>query len=602
MQGTEGAWDRGRTAGLIWGAAFLALVGLSGTARGNDQMAFVVPRPSLGGVPGLPHVLGPADAALYRRIFAAQGSGRLAAADADIARLSDRLLMGHVIADRLLGPYTRARPEELAAWLEAYADHPDAPRIHHLLSLRAPRGAPLPALAETSELPAAETPPEEIEAGGRAFARNPALDRIVRQHLRAEEFARAVGAIRAAGRLDPAYAASLRAEVARALFLRGQDEPALREALEAIRSSPMVAEAQWFAGLAAWRLGRVEAARRHFEATARAEIGSSARRAAGAFWAARAALRQRDHRSYVPWLLEAAQSSRSFYGLLARRALGIPAGFAWERDTLGENEAALLAETAQGLRALALLQIGQTERAEAELRRLAPSAPDNPSLARALLVVTSQSGMAELAMRIAPLVESRDGRPRDYARFPLPHWRPDESVADPALVIAMARVESNFDAAAISRAGARGVLQIMPLTASYVAGRPELAGRQRHRLHDTALNLEIGSRYIAYLARHPEVNGDLLRLIAAYNAGPGNVARWNGSMSYRNDPLLFLETIPVHETRAYVQRVLAFSWIYASRLGRPAPSLDALAAGRWPRYHAAEEITARDPGRGARPH
>ncbi|WP_439577312.1 transglycosylase SLT domain-containing protein [Elioraea sp.] len=602
MQGTEGAWGRGRTAGLIWGAAFLALVGLSGTARGNDQVAFAVPRPSFGGMPGLPSVLGPADAALYRRIFAAQVNGRLAAADADIARLSDRLLMGHVLADRLLGPHTRARPEELSAWLEAYADHPDAPRIHRLLRLRAPRGTTLPTLAEVSELPAAETPPEEIDPGARAFSRNPALDRTVRQHIRAEEFPRAIGAIRGAGRIDAAYAASLHAEVARALFLRGLDEQALGEARAAIRSSPKVAEAQWFAGLASWRLGRIDAARRHFEATARAEIGSSARRAAGAFWTARAALRQRDHRNYVPWLLEAAQSSRSFYGLLARRALGIPCGFAWERDTLGENEAALLAETAQGLRALALLQIGQTERAEAELRRLAPSAHDNPSLARALLVVTSQSGMAELAMRIAPLVESRDGRPRDYARFPLPHWRPDEAAVDPALVIGMARVESNFDASAVSRAGARGVMQIMPLTASYVAGRPELAGRQRHRLHDTELNLEIGSRYIAYLARHPEVSGDLLRLIAAYNAGPGNVARWNGTMSYGNDPLMFLETIPIHETRAYVQRVLAFSWIYASRMGRPAPSLDALAAGRWPRYHGPEEITARDPGGAARLH
>jgi soluble lytic murein transglycosylase-like protein len=600
MQGTEGAWDRGRAAGLIWGAAFLAVVGLSGAARGQDQMAFAVPRPSLGGVPGLPSVLGPTDAALYRRIFAAQAQGRLAAADADVARLADRLLIGHVLADRLLGPHTRARPEELFAWLDAYADHPDAPRILRLLSIRAPRGTALPTLPEMGELPAAETPPEEAEAGARAFARNPALDRSVRQHLRAEAFARATAAIRAAGRLDPAYAASLRAEVARALFLRGEDEQALAESREAIRLARNVAEAQWIAGLAAWRLGRIALAQRHFEATARAEIGAAARRAAGAFWAARAALRQRDHRNYVPWLLEAAQSSRSFYGLLARRALGIPGGFTWERDALGENDAALLAETAQGLRALALLQIGQTERAEAELRRLAPSAPANPALARALLVVTSQSGMAELAMRIAPLVESRDGRPRDYARFPLPHWRPDATVADPALVIAMARVESNFDAAAVSRAGARGIMQIMPLTASYLAGRPELAGRQRHRLHDTELNLEIGSRYIAYLARHPEVNGDLLRLITAYNAGPGNVARWNGSMFYGNDPLMFLETIPFHETRAHVQRVLAFSWIYASRLGRPAPSLDALAAGRWPRYHGPEEITARDAGRAAR--
>lgn len=601
MRGTEEAWTRGGAAGLIWGAAFLALVGLSGTARGQDQMALAVPRPVIDGMPGLPGVLGPADAALYRRIFAAQERGQFAAADADLARLSDRLLVGHVLADRLLGPHTRARADDLAAWLEAYGDHPDAPRIHRLLTIRAPRGAALPAAPEATELPAAETPPEEIEAAPRAFARSLPLERSMRQHLRADAFDRALAEIRAARGLDPAYAASLRAEVARALFLQNRDEEALARAREAVgEGGAKVAEAQWIAGLAAWRLGRIPLARRHFEATARGEIGSAARRAAGAFWAARAALRLRDHRAYVPWLLEAAQSSRSFYGLLARRALGIPAGFAWERDMLGENEAAILAETAQGLRALALLQIAQAERAEGELRRLAPAARDNPALARALLVVTSQTGMAELAMRIAPLVESRDGRPRDYARFPLPHWRPDESVADPALVLGMARVESNFDAAAVSRAGARGIMQIMPLTASYVAGQPELAGRHRHRLHEPALNLEIGSRYIAYLARHPEVDGDLLRLIAAYNAGPGNVARWGGTMAHGNDPLMFLETVPAHETRAYVQRVLAFSWIYASRIGRPAPSLDALAAGRWPRYHGPEEITAGEAGRRAR--
>lgn len=596
MRGTETSWDRGRAAGLIWGAAFLALVGLAEAARGQeaqDQVALAIPRPHWGAA-GLPAVLGPTDAALYRRIFAAQAEGRLAAADADIARLADRLLMGHVLADRLLGPHIRARAEDLAAWLDRYADHPDAPRIHRLYALRAPRGPALPPPPAPPELPVVKTPPEEVETAPRPFARNPALDRAVRQHLRAEAFGRAGAAIRAAGLLDPAYAASLRAEIARALFLRGRDEEALAEAQAAARLSPEVAEAQWIAGLAAWRLGRIEAARRHFEATAEAAIGTAARRAAGAFWAARAALRQRDHRAYVPWLTAAAQSPRSFYGQLARRALGLPGGFAWERDSLGEADAALLAGIPAGRRALALIQIGRHARAEAELRRLAAAAVNDPALARALLAVTSRAGMAELAMRIAPFVEMSDGRPRDYARFPLPPWRPDETVADPALVIAMARVESNFDDAAVSRAGARGVMQLMPLTASYVAGRPELAGRQRHRLHETDLNLEIGSRYIAYLARHPEVEGDLLRLLAAYNAGPGSLARWHGSMRYGNDPLMFLETIPVHETRAYVQRVLALSWIYASRLGRPAPSLDALAAGRWPRYHGPDAIIARE--------
>ncbi len=63
-------------------------------------------------------------------------------------------------------------------------------------------------------------------------------------------------------------------------------------------------------------------------------------------------------------------------------------------------------------------------------------------------------------------------------------------------------------------------------------------------------------------------------------------------MRHRDDPFLFIESIPVGETRIYVQRVLAYSWIYAARLGLPAPSLDALAAGRFPRFLEAEEVAA----------
>jgi soluble lytic murein transglycosylase-like protein len=75
-----------------------------------------------------------------------------------------------------------------------------------------------------------------------------------------------------------------------------------------------------------------------------------------------------------------------------------------------------------------------------------------------------------------------------------------------------------------------------------------------------------------------------MSLITAYNSGPGNRAKWVPNVVHRGDPLLFLEAIPIHETRRHAQAVLTYSWIYASRLGRPAPSLDALAAGRWPRY------------------
>jgi soluble lytic murein transglycosylase-like protein len=161
---------------------------------------------------------------------------------------------------------------------------------------------------------------------------------------------------------------------------------------------------------------------------------------------------------------------------------------------------------------------------------------------------------------------------------------------DPALVYGLARQESNFDPRAVSAAGARGLLQIMPATASYVMGDPGLArSGGASRLHDMGFSVEVGQRYLEYLARHDVVSGDLLRVLAAYNNGPGNLSRWQGAVRHREDPFLFIEGIPVVETRLFVQRVLAYSWIYAGRLNLPSPSLDALAAGRFPRFGPGQE-------------
>jgi soluble lytic murein transglycosylase-like protein len=356
--------------------------------------------------------------------------------------------------------------------------------------------------------------------------------------------------------------------------------------------------AAFAAGLAAWGLGRPEVALPYFEAAARAEAGSAAARAAAAFWTARAAVRARRPRDYVPWMLLAAQEPRTFHGLLARRALGLTPGFAWHGEAREGAGAAALMETAGGWRALALLQVGQQGRAEAELRALWPAARGNAVLLRAMLAVAGQAGMTHLGAQLAGLAQGADGRPRDLARFPLPRLQPAQGFrVDPALLYALARQESNFDPEAVSRAGARGLLQVMPATAAYVANDPSLRGQGAQRLHDPGLSLEIGQRYLLYLANHEAVQGDLIRLLAAYNAGPGALARWLPAARHRDDPFLFIEAIPVEETRLHVQRVLAYSWIYASRLGLPAPSLEALVRGGFPRFDAAE---ARAGGRGRR--
>src|SRR3546814_8024996 len=85
---------------------------------------------------------------------------------------------------------------------------------------------------------------------------------------------------------------------------------------------------------------------------------------------------------------------------------------------------------------------------------------------------------------------------------------------------------------------------------------------------------------------HERVQGDLFRLTTAYNGGPGNLGKWERAIQADGDPLLFIEALPSKETRLFIERVLTNLWIYRHRLGQPAPSLDQLAAGDWPRYQA----------------
>lgn len=590
--------------GVLWGAALLAGGSFPAAAQRPTtpgplgQTALSLPRPAPpGGFPGLPQVLAPSDAARLRRIFGFQAAGDLAAAVREVARLEDRRLLGHVLADRWTRPpaHPGAGPNaaEIQAWLAVYGDQPDAPALHAMLAGLLPAGSALPSPPQPPEAlsPDVSLAPEERD--GAAVIRNPALDRTIRDRAREGNAQAALSLIARTRGMTPQYAALLRGELALGLFRMGQDEEALRVAQEVLRGPHDNGTAAFAAGLAAWGLGRYEAALGLFERAARTEVAAPALRSAAAFWTARAAVRARQPARYVSWMTLAAQEPRTFYGLVARRSLGLATSYAWEGEVAGEAEAVPVAETAGGWRALALLQIGQTERAEAELRQLWAQARHNAALLRSMLSVASTAGLNGLASQLAAASQGEDGRPRDFARFPLPKLMPQGGFRiDPALLYALALQESRFDAAAVSPAGARGLLQIMPQTASYVARDPSLAGANAQRLHDPGFSLELGQRYVHYLARHEAVEGNLIRLLAAYNAGPGNLQKWLPASSHRDDPFLFIESIPVDETRSYVQRVMAYSWIYANRLGLPAPSLDQLAAGTFPRFAQPEEVVA----------
>ncbi|MBN9509111.1 MAG: lytic transglycosylase domain-containing protein [Alphaproteobacteria bacterium] len=590
MGGIGGFFDR-----LPVAAAVLVVVGLLGTLGPRPALAQPRPDPFPAASeeafaplrPGLPHPLAPSTAARLRWVFARlehgddEGAARAAAWLRDPSPLAEAM-RGHVLAALYLDPDTRPDAAALEDWLERWPDLPDAPAIERLLHLRLPPDAKPPATATTTALLDTAPPPDEDEAGEIAITRNPELDRDVRAAARVRG-GDAVQRLLARTRgLSAQYAAELRGEAAQILFTVNRDDEALALAAPAARQATA---AGYAAGLAAWRLHRWAQAGSLFEAAWHAPLGAPALRSASAFWAARAHRRAGDAAGASGWLLRAAEQPRSFYGMLARRRLGLRLRFAaGERETLGVADAEAVAATAPGLRALALLQIGQQERAEAEFRLLSPTAQASRPFARAVMLIAERAGLADTAAQFADLLAAADGRPHEALRFPIPPLRPAGGFrVERAMLYGIVRAESNFDAALVSSAGARGLLQIMPETARDVLGRP----LDPSRLHDPAVNLDLGQRYLAFLAGQSPVDDDLIRVIASYNTGLGSYMRWGPTVRDDGDPLLFIEAIPIDETRAYVRRVLTYTWIYAARLHAAAPGLDELAEGLWPRYDAA---------------
>ena len=582
---------------LVAGAAILAGAAASVVHARDvvEDVAMAMPRVSLVGASGvaLPQPLPPSEAARIRTIFAMQRRADPAAAG-ETALLSDTLLVGHLLADRLTRAGAAASADQLGAWLAHYPDLPDAPALYSLLVARSPRGGALPAPPPPAPS-AVLTPPEDGDLNGPMLLRNPVLDRSVMEPARAGRADRAVRLIARTPGLDRLYGAVLRAEVAQVLFTQGRDTEAYDLAEAANRQAGgEIGLAPYIAGLAAWRLNRADQARSMFAAAYHAPLTNSNRRSAAAFWAARAEMRCHNLAGYSPWMRRAAENPRAFYGLIARRALGLGTPKPVTAGTLGEADVEAIAALPGGRRAFGLLQVGEPARAEAELRQVWAAMQDRAGFTRSILLIAQAAGLNALAAQLAPLVQTAGAGAA--IRLPTPGFRPTGGFRiDPALMYALVRIESNFDPKAVSRAGAQGLMQIMPITAEAVQQDSAEVPR-RVRLGDPATNLDLGQRYLLRLARYDSIGNDLIRLLASYNAGPGGFARWAGDIRHLDDPLLFIESVPNAETRAYIPQALTYTWLYALQLGLPAPSLDEMAAGAWPQFE--EWVPGHDMPRG----
>ncbi len=601
-------------------AAFLTPVFLAGAPANAQSPERAVPLPPMPTLlqqqqsAVLPSPLPQEDAQRYQRIFAHQARHDIRGADLEIARLGDRRLLGHVLAQRYLGERAPASYAALAHWMQSYADHPDALAVYQLAERRRPRrnAAPLrhPAAAERLrpeiELiddlqppPEQEAPPGRANLGEHTRAAAALMARL-RARVRAGQRAGELDAV--ADQLRHAEARQLLSEgqidfiatlLAAAWMAEGNEAKALELAHPAAqRSGALVPRAYWISGLAWFKQGRFGEAARSFEAMARVPGLPGWDRSGAAFWAARSFLRAREPARVNPLLQVAAEQPRSFYGLLAIRLLGSRMPFNFDPPPFSPRDAEVLLASPAGTRALALIQVGEVGRAEAEIRRLA--AAGGRGLTPILLAVAMRAAMPNLSMRLGRELLDSEGTRYVGALYPIPRWEPPGGFSvDPALVFAFMRQESAFNPTARSSAGARGLLQLMPGTAAAMQGRAQARGpardqpRRPEQLYDPELNLGLGQRFIALLLEHEAITGNMIRLAAAYNGGPGNLQRWtrNGRGETNEDALLFMESVPAAETRHFISRVLYNYWMYSEQFGAPQPTLDQVASGQWPIYY-----------------
>ncbi len=535
------------------------------------------------------------DAARYQHIFAFQDTGDFAMADEEIAKLEDDRLMGHVLQQRYTSADYKTSYAELADWMKNYADHPGAQKIYDMAVKRQPSDAGAPASPESARGVFGR---HDFDVGQLAqpYLVTKKLSPRERDIVKAIEGHLAERPTAALKRLESEEAKklftateydALQAQVAESYFYNGKNDKALEYAAKSFaRSGKDVPKAGWIAGLAAWKNKDYAQAAKYFEKSAVSKRSSAWMSAAAAYWAARSHLRAQEPDEVAQWLAKATEHPRTFYGIIAMKALGMDqASFNWEVPSLKDKHVRELVKRPAGKRALALADVGRADLAEMELARINPG--DDEDLQEAMIAIASEKGMPWMSLRMGSAFKNDEGDLFDAALYPDVPWVPEKGFeVDRALVYAFIRQESRFSAEAQNKSsGAVGLMQLMPATAKHVA---KVTGMKIDvsKLKDPVVNIDLGQKYLAELLGNEHVDNNLFKLAVAYNAGPGKLARWEKAAHYAEDPLLFIESIPAAETRIFVERVLTNYWIYRIKFEQDTESLDKVAEGGWPVYVA----------------
>ncbi len=321
-----------------------------------------------------------------------------------------------------------------------------------------------------------------------------------------------------------------------------------------------------------------KAAETHFQAMRKGADGPLSR-AKASYWLGRTAEARKDKAAADEYYRQSLQDPDTFHALLARQKLepgrlaittkppALPTGDEIERFVNHDAAKAVVIAKQAGLDAsimrsffVQLRQFAKTEGESAMVAHLAEAVGDTQS-----------------AVRAAKYAIARGQNLYYYAYpvHPFPAYTPLRKPPETAMLLGLARQETEFNTLIVSGAGAKGLLQVMTVTAKHVCKDYKIKCDIDRLLKDPSYNTMMASAYVG--DRMDEFSGSYVLTLAGYNAGPGRARQWirefGDPRNPKVDPIDWIERIPIQETREYVAKVLANIQIYRARLGEEQAAL-----------------------------
>ncbi len=293
---------------------------------------------------------------------------------------------------------------------------------------------------------------------------------------------------------------------------------------------------------------------------------------------------------------KALKYNRTMYGQLAVVKLNKKDGFIWNAKNfrLSDDENTNIYNIRAFRRLIALSELNLYDKADLEMRNLYSKLENNVNNAKFLLHLSEKLDLAAVQMRLGESFFKNNYILFMRGMYPTPQWNlSEEMIFDKALIYAIIRRESAFNFKAKSSKGALGLMQLMPRTASKIKKDHRLRYGNKHKLYSLDLNLELGQKLLKELINDPNIEYSILNTLIAYNAGITRVKKWNKNIN-ESDPLAFIESIPIRETRMFVKSILTDLWIYKDKFGQSKPTRDNLANDKWPLMSRQDFRIARD--------